>query len=118
LRGGGASPRRRSRISQRGQSRKPADRARTQGRRRSDVGIMCLTDARALALRRRPLRPPRSGRLAGVEAGHPAAVVGEFVLRLAGKEVNQTALDALALEQGALDLAGDRHLDAESLGQG
>ena len=50
-------------------------------------------------------------------AGEPGGVVAEFVLRLAGEQVHQAALDALALEQRAMDLARDRHLDAEAIGQ-
>src|SRR3954467_10859208 len=46
------------------------------------------------------------------EGLHPALEVAELVLRLAGQEVDQAALHALAREQRVVDLLRDRHLDA------
>ena len=48
----------------------------------------------------------------------PGLEVGELVLRFAGQEVDQAALDALALEERVVDLPGDRHLDAEARRRG
>src|SRR5262245_65178036 len=62
-------------------------------------------------------RTDRSGGSA-LQAVHPALEIRELVLRLAGKKVDESALDALALEQRVVDLAGDRHLDAELVRHG
>jgi len=63
---------------------------------------MCASQARPCASQARLPGPPVSWRhsvfLGCLEAGHPAAVVGEFVLRLTGEEIHEAALDALALE--------------------
>src|SRR5439155_11519402 len=62
---------------------------------------------------------PRSGTGARrAEAVGPGAEVGQLVLRLAGEEVDEAALHALALEQGVVHLACDRHLDREPDGEG
>src|SRR6188508_1480943 len=63
--------------------------------------------------------PPEGSDLAiGLQTLDPAAVVRQFVLGFAGQQVDHAALDALALEQGAGNLAGDRHVDAVAFGQG
>ena len=48
---------------------------------------------------------PLGSALVDAQALDPQAEVGELVLRLAGEQVDQAALDALALEQRAVDLA-------------
>ena len=53
---------------------------------------------------------PRRGR-------GPPFETRQLVLRLAGEQVDEAALDALALEEGVVDLLGDGHLDAQPLGQ-
>src|SRR6266550_1131799 len=65
---------------------------------------------RLAAAARNRLAARTSALLGDAEAFDPAAVVGQFVLGFAREKVDQAALHALPLEQGALHLAGDRHL--------
>src|SRR5512140_995110 len=68
-----------------------------------------------------PLRGPHPG--AGsmstlqLQSVDPALEVGQLSLGLARQQVDEAALDALALEEGVVDLLGDRQLDAVSSGQ-
>src|SRR6478672_2508675 len=58
-----------------------------------------------------PLRQPTTPLLHALgQARDPSVVVGQLVLGFAREEIDQAALDALAFEQRAFDLAGDRHL--------
>src|SRR4029078_13348167 len=74
--------------------------------------------------RRRRTADDAGRRLSGGDLGvcrlarHPEVVIGKLVLRFARQEIDHAALDALALEQSASDLAGDGHVDPEPLGQG
>jgi hypothetical protein len=47
-----------------------------------------------------------------------SAQPAQLVLRFAREQIDEAALDALALEERELDLAGDRHLDPELVREG
>src|SRR6187431_353696 len=52
----------------------------------------------------------------GRDQARPFLQACQLVLLLARKQVNQAALHALAMEERAVHLLGDGHLDAESVG--
>jgi hypothetical protein len=64
-------------------------------------------------------RTPTHAELIDTREGssRPLLHSGELVLLLAAEQVDQAALDALALEDGVVDLLRDRHLDAQLGGQ-
>src|SRR4029079_13350296 len=47
----------------------------------------------------------------------PGREVRQLILRFSVEQVDQAALDALALEERVVDLLGDRHLDVQPTGQ-
>src|SRR5258705_6397110 len=55
-------------------------------------------------------REPGSLRTVFAHSLGPRREVRQLVLRLAGQQVDEAALDALALEQRVVDLLGDRQL--------